>query len=123
MRLASLLFCVSTAGFATTWSGYLVNSRCYGSNQANVSQDANIGSSDLARQVRTCAAKPGTKRFAVVPPDWSNLRLDPAGNAKASSVVKNQRHGKVMGVTVAGPRRHNRVKVASLRAIAVRTPR
>jgi hypothetical protein len=123
MRLASLLLCISTAGFATTWSGYLVNSRCYGSNQANVSQDANIGSTDLARQVRTCAARPGTKRFAVVPPDWSNLRLDATGNAKASSLVRSQRHGKVMGVTVAGPRRRNRVKVASVRAIPVRPPR
>ena len=123
MRLASLLFCVSTVGFASTWSGFLVDSRCYAIGQANVSQDANVTSRNMSQQIRTCTAKSDTRHFGVVPADWKGFRFDPKGNAQAARLVQKRRKGTVMMVTVAGVRQGNRIKVASLSGVPIQKPR
>ena len=123
MRLASLLLCVSAVGFSSTWSGFLVDSRCYTTEQANVSQDASTVSRDMNRQIRTCAAKSGTKRFAVVPADWKGLKFDAKGNTQAARLVQKRPSGAVMAVTVAGVRRGNRISVASVSGKPVPKPR
>jgi hypothetical protein len=123
MRLASLLLCVSTVGFASTWSGFLVDSRCYTTEQANVSQDAPLGSRDMSRQIRTCTAKSGTRHFGVVPADWKGLRFDGKGNSQAARLVQKRRKGTVMKVTVAGVRQGNTIKVASVSGVPIPKPR
>ena len=55
MRLVTLLVSVTGLAFAGTWSGYLVDSRCYTSAQNNVSWDS-INSRDENMPLRQCAA-------------------------------------------------------------------
>jgi len=54
MRLAALLFCLSAAGFAGTWSGYLVDSKCWTSRQENVSLDTSTVSRDMRMDLYYC---------------------------------------------------------------------
>jgi hypothetical protein len=124
MRLASLLFCLSTLGFAETWSGFLVDSRCYSNDEFNVSQDANytVGR-DMRRTLRQCAATPETKKFAIVRNDWTRLKLDAAGNERAASIVRRGNKSELYCVTVAGARMKKNViatrsvSVASIRKL------
>jgi hypothetical protein len=123
MRLASLVFCLSTVGFAGTWSGYLVDSRCYADQQANVSEDATVASEDMKMDLGYCSPNTKTKKFAVVLNDWNSLKLDSAGNARAAGLVRQAHKGYGWEITVGGLRHKNTIKVASLSARAIKKPR
>jgi hypothetical protein len=122
MRLVSLLFCLSTLGFAETWSGFLVDSHCYSRTQFNVSQDANYTAGrDMRSTLQQCAATPETKKFAIVRNDWSHLKLDAAGNERAASIVRRGNKSELYCVTVAGSRM--RKNVIATRSVAVASVR
>ncbi len=90
MRLA-VLFCLASSpgfvgnSFAGTWSGTLVNARCWGFAEGNVGQKTTLAYVDRDRnlEVRLCAPSAKTKSFAVIPPDGVSLAFDAAGNTQA----------------------------------------
>jgi hypothetical protein len=124
MRLLSLLICLSAWGFAGTWSGFLVNSRCYASVQNNVSADTTTVSRDMSLGLRECSATPKTERFSIVLSDWSVLKLDTAGNASAAAIVRrNPKRSALYCVTVAGVRHKNRIAAGPVVLASIRTQR
>ena len=124
MRLLSLLIFLSTLGFAGTWSGYLVDSRCYASEQDNVSADTTTVSRDMNFGLQQCGATLKTKRFAIVLNDWSVLKLDAAGNEKAAAMVRNHsRRSALCCITVAGTRIKNMIVTGPVVLASRRTQR
>jgi hypothetical protein len=110
MRLAGLLFCLSSLGFAGTWSGFLVDSRCYTSMWNNTGPDVPNVARDMDSLLQQCAARPETTRFAIVQNDWRPLRLDAAGNERAAAIVRHVwKRSALYCVTVAGSRRRNEI--------------
>jgi hypothetical protein len=108
-------------GFAGTWSGYLVDSRCFASEQTNVSQDATTVGRDMSMALRQCVATSETKKFAIVLSDWTSLKLDAAGNEKAASIVRGVRKRSTLYcVTVAGVRKKNMILAGPVSAASVR---
>jgi len=122
MRLASLLFCVSTVGFAGTWSGYLVDSRCWMSEQTNVSPDATTVNRDMNTPVSYCSANARTKKFAVVLDDWNALKFDSVGNELASGVAHRAQKGYVLEATVSGVRNKKTINVTSISGKLIKKP-
>jgi hypothetical protein len=90
MRLAAL-FCLSAAlGFARIWTGALVDSKCYASEERNVNPTDTLTSVDRDgnREIRYCTPRAKTKSFAIVQADGTIVALDSAGNAKAAELVR-----------------------------------
>ena len=82
---ATVLACLSSAvGHAETWSGTLVDSRCWDFYENNTKDTSIYVDRDRNMEIRFCSPTAKTKSFAVVLPDGMNLKLDSAGNAKAS---------------------------------------
>jgi hypothetical protein len=102
MRVASLLFSLSVAGFPGTWSGQLVDSRCYASVTTNVSPDAGFAGRDLVGELRQCLVNDRTKNFGVVLNDWSTFHFDGRGNAQAWELVRLNHKRSAYRVTVGG---------------------
>jgi hypothetical protein len=113
--LGALLCTAPPMGYAGEWSGPLVDSKCYDAEQRNVNPtDTSIVDRDLKFDIRFCAPKPKTKFFAVVLEDFTSLKLDREGNAKAAQLVWNTTKKAVLVVAVSGERTRNTVKVASI---------
>jgi hypothetical protein len=120
MRLVTLLVSVTGLAFAGTWSGYLVDSRCYTSAQNNVSWDS-INSRDENMPLRQCAASSQTKRFAIVLKDWSSLKLDAAGNERATTIVHNvPKRSALYCVTVEGTRDKDKIIAGPVHTASIR---
>lgn len=118
MRIIALLCLSSALGFAGTWSGTLVDARCWGFSENDVGQKATLQYVDRDRnlEVRLCAPGAKTKTFAVIPPDGIGLTLDANGSAKAAELMKTEPKHAVIGVTVSGERSRNTIQVSSLAA-------
>jgi hypothetical protein len=114
MRVIIVLLCVSAAGFAANWSGYLVDSGCWASRQNNVSNPTTTVDRDMNMDLRFCSPKAETKHFAVVLNDWRSLKLDPAGSEKASLLVRNVHKPTVVNVTVSGALTKRTIQVDSI---------
>ena len=115
--LGALLWLAPAAGAAGSWSGYLVDSKCYEIEEHNVNpwDTSTYVDRDKDLEVRLCSPNARTKSFAVVVPDeWKMLGLDPAGNAKAAEFVRNTAKQREYLVTVAGEMGKNIVKVDSI---------
>lgn len=88
-----------------TWSGLLVDAKCYAIARSNVNvNDTGTADRDVQADVESCRPNRKTKSFAVVQQDWSALDLDSAGNAKAQDLIRNRRKEKNIQVTVTGER-------------------
>jgi hypothetical protein len=122
MRFASLLFCLSTVGFAGTWSGYLVDSRCYADERNNVTWDDNSFGDDMSMEVRECVATSKTKHFAIVLSDWTMLKLDAAESARAAAIAHNvaPKSATTYCVTVVGVRRKDTILASPVTTASVR---
>ena len=115
-RLA-LLFCLSSAlSFAGSWSGVLVDSKCYASEERNVNptdtmtfvdRDQNLG-------IRYCSPKEKTKSFALVQSDGSTFQLDSPGDTKAAELVRTTGKRSRFAVTVTGELGKNTIQVDSV---------
>jgi len=124
MRLFSLLMLLSSLSFAGTWSGYLVDSRCYTSLQNNVSADTTTVSRDMRFGLQLCGATHKTKRFAIVLNDWTVLKLDTAGNERAAAIVRNHSKGSALYcITVGGTRVKNTIVAGPVVLASIRTER
>ena len=124
MRLAALFFFLSTAGFAGTWSGFLVDSRCWASRQTNATVEATTVARSMNADVRFCSPTRDAKRMGVVLDNWRKLRFDPTGNVRAAQLVAKAAEGSSYNVTVKGLLSDkSTIRVDSLSARAFRTTR
>jgi len=112
-----LLFCLSSAlSFAGSWSGVLVDSKCYASEERNVNptdtmtavdRDVNLG-------IRYCSPKEKTKSFALVQSDGSTFKLDSAGDAKAAELIRTTTKRSRLAVAVTGEMDKDTIQVDSI---------
>ncbi len=117
MRLA-LLFCLSAGlSLAGTWSGTLVDARCWLFEERNVSprHTTTFVDRDRNREVSYCSPGKKTKTFAIVPLDGVSLDLDSAGNTKAADLIRNIQKGSTVNVSVTGDLVKNTIQVQSIR--------
>jgi hypothetical protein len=118
------LFCSLSAStaLAETWSGILVNAKCYAAEQRNVNptDTETAVDTDKGAEIRYCAPKSKTKSFAVVRADGRALRFDSAGDAKASAYVQSAGKQRRYAVAVTGQRNGNRIQVDSISPAAGR---
>jgi hypothetical protein len=124
-KVASLLGMIAPLGLATTWSGPLVDARCYASLLNNTNPDLIYVDRDFAGMIRYCAPKARTTSFAVVQQGGIPLRLDPRGNEQAAELVKKVGGKKIILVNVEGQRASKRsVNVTQLSMVGtIRTRR
>jgi hypothetical protein len=116
LRVSVILCLASNLGFAGSWSGVLVDSKCYDSEERNINPFEPFHDEEL--DVRLCRPNAHTKSFAIVQQDWLRLRLDSAGNAKAAEIVrKADKKKSYWGVAVTGEKIKDIVKVVSISTI------
>jgi hypothetical protein len=115
-RLAALVFLSSPLSFAGTWSGALVDARCYANEERNVNPTDTLTSSDrdTAQEVRYCSPTAKTRFFTLVQRVGPSLTLDPAGNAKAAELVRQTGKKSLFLVSVGGELRQNTIQVDSI---------
>ena len=121
MRFTVLLLLASAPAIAGNWRGYLVDSKCFAAEERNVSPGDIMphSDSDMDEEIRYCVAKAKTRNFAVVQEDWSSLKFDPAGNAKAAELIGRIGKKPFLRVDVKGELSKDTIKVES---ISVETP-
>jgi hypothetical protein len=118
-RLAAFLCLSSGLSFGASWSGTLVDSKCYDAEQRNVNPTDTLTSvdRDTNREISYCSPSAKTKSFAVVESSGQSFRLDPAGNAKAAELVARTGKKSRYAVVVAGEMSKALVKVDSISPI------
>lgn len=113
-RLLCLSCLASGFGFAATWSGNLVDAKCF----QNLEENHNVSDStvvrDLGLEIRFCSPKAKTHSFAIVQRDGVDLRLDSAGNARASDLVRQAGEKPPLYVTVNGELNKKTIAVNSI---------
>jgi hypothetical protein len=112
-----VLVCFSSAlSFAGSWSGVLVNSKCWAAEERNVNPTDTTTFVDRDRnlEIRFCTPNAKTKSFAVVLPDGLSFQLDAAGNTKAADLVRQSGKESVFAVAVTGEMIKNTVRVDSI---------
>ncbi len=116
MRLVALLCLASLPSVAGSWSGYLVDSKCCDSSEQNVDPWDTMTNVDRDKdlEIRLCSLSARTKSFAVVRADWTSLKLDSAGNAKAAELVRKIGKKSVFLVMVTGEANKTTVQVDSI---------
>jgi hypothetical protein len=115
LRIAVFLCLMSAMGFAESWRGLLVDSKCYDSAVRNVNPWDPYP--DQALNVRLCRPTHRTKVFAIVEDDWTRLKLDSTANTQAAVLVRSadkKRH--YVGVFVTGEKDKDTVKVETIAA-------
>jgi hypothetical protein len=119
IRLAGLLGLAGTLGFAATWSGVLVDAKCYADMQGNGRSSLYYVDRDTNWIVRYCAPRFKTARFEVVPVDGSSFLLDSNGNSQASALVRKVGKKRLLVVQVAGVKSGRDIKVNTVKLIRV----
>jgi hypothetical protein len=115
-RLAALVCFSSPLSFAGSWSGALVNSKCWTAEERNVNPADTTTFVDRDRnlEIRFCSPNAKTKSFAIVLPDGLSFQLDAVGNAKAAELIRQSGKGSVFTVAVTGEMIEHTVKVDSI---------
>ncbi len=113
-----VLVCLTpTPGFAQSWSGSLVDSKCYDSeersfNPFDISPNLNR---DKDQEIRICTPSSKTKSFAVVGQGgWTTFKLDPYGNERAVALVRKLGKKSHLEVTITGERKGDSIIVHSI---------
>lgn len=116
IRLGALACLSAALGFAGTWSGDLVDSKCYTSevNNRNPSDTDTFVDTDRGYEIRYCAPNAKTKSFAIVQPDGVSLPLDTAGNTQAAELVQKTGKKSVFPVAVTGKEEKGTIQVDSI---------
>ena len=89
--MIAVVLLISMPGFSSTSLGYLVDARCFQSEERNVNPDyiSVPGARDIDFEIRACVPRANkTKTFMVVLLSGEVLKLDAAGNAQAAKLVK-----------------------------------
>jgi hypothetical protein len=115
-RLAALLALSSALSLAETWSGSLVDSKCYGYEEHNVNPTDTLTSvdRDQNQEIRYCSPNPKTRAFVFVQHDGTSFALDSAGNAKAAALIQATGKKHPFPVVVTGEMSKNTIKVDSV---------
>ncbi len=115
-RLAFLFCLASGFAFAESWSGDLVDAKCFAAEQRNVgSKDTLIYvDRDLNLEVRYCHPTAKTKTFGIVQPGGVLLEFNAAGNTKAADLVRQTGKVELLRVNITGEQSKNTVDVNSL---------
>jgi hypothetical protein len=114
IKLISLLCLASGLGFAETWSGNLVDARCYQALAGNHNVSESPVDQDVSMEVRYCAPKASTKVFAIVRSDDVGVPLNAAGNAQAAELVRQARPKTPLYVVVSGEMQNRTMAVNSI---------
>jgi hypothetical protein len=114
IRLVSLFCLASGLGFAGTWSGNLVDAKCYQALASNHNLSDSPVLQDVGMEVRYCTPKASTKVFAIVRRDDVSVRLDSAGNAKAAELVQQAHPKAPLYVVVSGEMHAHAIAVSSI---------
>jgi hypothetical protein len=114
MRVAILAILISTAGFARTWSGFLVDARCWEDVQSNVGEGSVTGEQSMNFDVHECSPTARTTSFDVVLTNWCLLKLDHNGDVRAEQLVQHTHKKPVYGVNVSGVLTKKTIRVASI---------
>jgi hypothetical protein len=118
-RLAVLFYLAAGLGFAATWSGTLVDAKCFDAEERNVNPTDTLTAvdRDTNSELRYCSPGAKTKAFAVVQTDGTKFDLDAAGNAKATELVRASAKKSVIAVVVTGERTKNTIQVGSIAVV------
>jgi hypothetical protein len=119
LRLGVLLGMACGVTFAQSWSGYLVDSKCYAAEERNVNPRDTETAVDRDRgyEVRYCSPSPKTRVFAIVPPSGERLKLDAVGNARAEELMRSIGKKSMVWVTATGGLSGQTLEVNSLTAL------
>jgi hypothetical protein len=119
MRLAVLLFLAAAPGFAATWSGSLVDSKCFAASERNVNPNDTLTAvdRDQNQEIRFCSPASKTKSFAIIQSDGLSFAFDVAGNAKAAEFVRNVPRKPRIAVVVTGELKDGTIRVDSISAL------
>ena len=114
--LAVLLCLASAPSFAGSWSGWLVDAKCYAALERNKSptDTLNYVDRDKNHELRYCEPNAKTRSFALVERNGLSFNLDAGGNAKAAELVRRAGKKSIAEVTVAGEMTTDTVKVDSI---------
>ena len=114
LRLACLSCILSVPGLTATWSGWLVNSRCYSSLDSNRSDVPSFVNWDQMGAIRYCSPNHKTKSFAIVGQSGVSMRLDPIGNEKAIGLLRNVENTSLFTAEISGDAIRHTINVHSL---------
>ncbi len=118
IRLAALFCWSAVLSIAGSWSGNLVDSKCYANEERNVNPTDTLTSVDRDGnlEIRYCSPNKKTKSFALVQPDGQSFNLDMAGNAKAAELVRKTGKRSPFDVAISGELVGKVIQVASISA-------
>ncbi len=114
---ATALLCLSSLlSLAASWSGFLVDARCYENRERNVNPTDTLTAVDRDQnsELRYCAPNVKTKAFALVEQDGSIFTLDSGGNTKAIELVRAAGKKSSFVVAVTGEAKKNTITVDSI---------
>ena len=119
MRLAGLVYLTSALSFAGSWSGTLVDSKCFYSEERNVNPTDTMifVDRDMNLEIRYCSPSAKTRSFVIVQPDGLSFRLDSVGNAKAAELVRNTGKKSRIFVAISGELSKDTIKVDSISTV------
>jgi hypothetical protein len=118
-RLTALLCLSSALSLAGSWSGVLVDAKCYATEERNVNPTDTLTHVDRDQnsEIRYCSPRPKTKVFGVVQQDGSIYKLDSAGNLKAVDLVRKTGKQSRFPVAITGEMNGNTIQVNSISVI------
>jgi hypothetical protein len=117
MRVVAVLCLASAMCFAGSWSGLLVDSKCYATEERNVGPTDTDTAVDRDKgwEIRFCSPRVKTKIFALVRQgDAASFKLDSEGNAQAAELVRNTGKKRYFAVNVTGEISGDTIKVDSV---------
>jgi hypothetical protein len=119
MRLVAVLFLASVSCLAGTWSGALVDAKCYDTEERNVSPTDTLTAVDRDKswEIRYCSPRAKTKSFEFVrQDDGQSFKLDSAANAKAAELFQKTGKKRFFAVNITGEMSGDTIKVDSVSA-------
>ena len=114
--LAALICLAPAPACAKTWSGVLVDSRCYAAEERSVNPNYtyNHAYRDTDQEIRICSPSTKTKSFSVVVHSGFGFKLDPAGSERAAEIVRQMGTKHRVQVTVTGEMSKDGIEVGSI---------
>ena len=114
--ITSVLCSVPALLPAASWSGFLVDSKCYAAMERNVNPFASspFVDRDRGEEIQYCSPNAKTMQFTFVRRDGLSFKLDDAGNQKAVELVRSAGKKSPIEVTVTGEESGHTVKVDTL---------
>lgn len=114
MRLLFVFVFASSLGFAETWSGTLLDSKCAHTVESNHNVTDSSTVRDVNLEVRLCSPKLKTHTFTILESDGESATLDSAGNTKAAELVSQVGPKSPFFVTIDGQMSKNIIEVQSI---------